>query len=258
MTRFDIWFERLMRTEGGVSDRPLSEDPGGLTNLGITHKTYDAWRASKGEPLRSVREITRDEAAAIAREEYWDAVRADQLPVGVDVVVADYAFNSGPGRAAEDLQRVLGITADGIVGAQTIAAAKLMKPRDIIIGVSDRRLAYMKTLTNWAKNGGWPKRVNRVMLEALADIGEVPPTAAPIDAPLPQERTDKARPQDVSVLRETIRDPAAITALGGILTSLIAGLSTISDGPIAYALAFAVAAGTAAAIWRLVVKRVRQ
>lgn len=39
-----------------------------------------------------------DEAKSIYRSKYWNAMRGDELPTGVDYCVFDYAVNSGTGR----------------------------------------------------------------------------------------------------------------------------------------------------------------
>src|SRR4051812_20123609 len=92
----------LLGIEAGVSDRPLSADPGGLTNHGVTQKVYDAYRASLGQPLQSVKRITNAEVTAIYQEQFWTPIRGDDLPSGVDWAVFDFAVNSGPGRAVKE------------------------------------------------------------------------------------------------------------------------------------------------------------
>lgn len=41
-SRFDICLDEVLRQEGGYVDHP--SDPGGATNMGITHKTLARWR----------------------------------------------------------------------------------------------------------------------------------------------------------------------------------------------------------------------
>lgn len=101
---FDYALGRVLGHEGGFSDHP--EDNGGETMWGITHRTYDAYRRAKGLPTQSVQEITRSEMIEIYRREYWDAVRGDDLPAGVDYAIFDFAVNSGPGRAAQSVPRL--------------------------------------------------------------------------------------------------------------------------------------------------------
>lgn len=116
MAEWDADVKRwVLEYEGGFVNHP--RDPGGATNMGITRRTLAAWR---GHPVsvQDVRDLTKSEAMAIYKAHYWDAVQGDRLPRGLDYAVYDYAVNSGPGRAARDLQRCLGVTVDGIIGAQ--------------------------------------------------------------------------------------------------------------------------------------------
>ena len=88
-------FENVMRvifsSEGGYVNHP--KDPGGATNMGITHKTLSAWR---GSPVsrQDVKELTRNEASDIYRDKYWDNVCGDDLPYGIDLMVMDRAVHS--------------------------------------------------------------------------------------------------------------------------------------------------------------------
>ncbi|HJR83458.1 MAG TPA: glycosyl hydrolase 108 family protein [Sphingomicrobium sp.] len=161
--------EQLLQIEGGVSDRPERDDPGKLTNKGVTQAVYDQWRSLRGLPSKSVREITRNEAVAIAKANYWAPIRGDQLPSGVDFAVFDFSFNSGPAQAVRDLQRVLGVAADGIVGLATLEALAVADDAAVITDLCDRRLAFMKKLKNWRANrNGWTSRVAHVRAQSLA------------------------------------------------------------------------------------------
>src|ERR1700722_18553072 len=84
---------QVLRHEGGVCDDP--RDPGGRTNCGITQANYDVYRKSKGLPPHDVYLMADNERDDIYRTRYWDAVRGDQLPSGLDYVVFDGAVNSG-------------------------------------------------------------------------------------------------------------------------------------------------------------------
>ena len=92
-------------------------------------------------------------------ENYWLRCRCEDLPTGVDLQVFDIAVNSGSGRAGKILQRVVGVTIDGGIGPQTLAAVAEMEPSDIIraLGV-ERELFYrdLKTFDTFGK--GWLNR----------------------------------------------------------------------------------------------------
>jgi lysozyme family protein len=178
--------ELILRHEGGYVDHPL--DPGGATNLGITRATLASWRGravSKAE----VRALSRTEAAAIYRERYWKAVRADELPPGIDLVVFDAAVNSGPGRAIRWLQAALDVAVDGLIGPETLAAARGAEPKALITAFSRHRLGFLKRLVTFPTFGrGWTRRVSETEAAALALAGRraarpSPPVRQIKDAP---------------------------------------------------------------------------
>lgn len=153
--------------EGGFSDHP--DDPGGRTNYGITEATYNAFRASKGQGRRNVRLIDEIEVKEIYRLQYWSRVQGDRLPDGLDYCVMDYAVNSGPARAVKVLQRILGVEADGVVGAVTLAAARAQSPVRIINDICDERMRFLKKLKHWPKfKTGWTRRVADVRLNSVS------------------------------------------------------------------------------------------
>lgn len=193
---FDRLYRPLMGIEGGVADRPKKADPGGLTNFGVTQKTYDRYRAARGLVRRSVREIEADEVRDVAKE-HWDSVRGDELPSGLDWAMFDFAYNSGPAQPIKELQRVLGCNVDGQLGPATLHAVEVADTIKTIEHLCDRRLAFMKSLRNWKYNAkGWTRRVAEVRGKALfmAVERQAPDRPESPPSPLPASATAKAEP----------------------------------------------------------------
>lgn len=169
-SRFDRALAAVLVHEGGYVNHP--KDPGGATNQGVTQAVYDDWRVRKGLPKRSVREIDSAEVSAIYRRDYWNRVKADDLPPGVDYAVFDLAVNSGVNRAARFLQAVVGVSQDGTIGPATIAAVKSMSAREVITDLLDKRLAFLRRLNTWPTFGeGWAARCAGVRKLAMEMAG---------------------------------------------------------------------------------------
>lgn len=176
-TKFEICLDEVLRHEGGYADHP--SDPGGATNMGITHKTLARWRKvspwwklSKDE----VRTLGREEAARIYRASYWNRVNAPGLPSGLDLAVFDFAVNSGPDRAVRTLQAEIGAVADGQVGPLTVEAVKQRIAgkgiADLIEAYCNRRLLFLGQLSTFAIFGkGWSARVAAVRQAAISAAG---------------------------------------------------------------------------------------
>lgn len=163
---FESCLKLVLKHEGGYVNHP--KDPGGATNRGITQATYDGWRSGRNLAPRSVRLITDREVSAIYRRDYWDAVRADDLPSGVDYAVFDFAVNSGVSRASRFLQEACGAHQDGKIGPATVAAVKKMAARSVVIRLCEARLHFLQSLKTWPTFGkGWGSRVAEVKEAAL-------------------------------------------------------------------------------------------
>ncbi|MBD2748037.1 glycoside hydrolase family 108 protein [Microvirga sp. BT688] len=165
-SRFHRAVELVLQHEGGFVDHP--RDPGGATKFGITRETLSR---ARGRPVSidDVRELTRTEAVAVYRRLYWDVLRADELPSGIDLAVFDLAVNSGPERAARMLQSILRVPADGIIGPVTLKAALGgADPAETIRRLTRARLGFLGRLAAWPVFGrGWRRRVLAVEQGAL-------------------------------------------------------------------------------------------
>ena len=162
---FDHCFEMLLKHEGGFVNHP--KDPGGATNLGVTLATYEQW-VGRAVTIDEMKSLTVDDVAPIYRKNYWDAVRGDDLPSGVDWSVLDWSVNSGPGRASRALQRIVGATIDGKIGPKTLQAVMNMDPVKIIDMMYEERQRFYQGLSTFDTFGrGWKRRNKETRQAAL-------------------------------------------------------------------------------------------
>ena len=110
---FDKSLLILLKHEGGYVNHP--KDPGGETNLGVTKRVYEEWGGNK-----NMKDLKEEDVAPIYKKNYWDRCKCDHLPSGLDLAVFDWAVNSGTGRAAKNLQAMIGTVADGGIGPNTL------------------------------------------------------------------------------------------------------------------------------------------
>ena len=187
---YDQALSRLLTHEGGYTDHP--SDPGGPTNFGITIHDYRQY-VRPNATAADVRAMPLGEAKRIYREKYWDALRCDELPAGVDYAVFDYGVNSGVGRSAKVLKRVLGLDASsGSMTAPVIAAATKRKASELIVAICDERLRFLQSLRTWPVFGkGWSRRVGEVREAALAMAAA--PGSSNVDADRIRPSTGKGR-----------------------------------------------------------------
>lgn len=182
---FQTCLNAVLAHEGGWADHP--EDPGGATMKGITIGTYRAWKGRSVSKAK-LRAISDAEVAAIYRKKYWDAVRGDDLPSGLDFVAFDAAVNSGVSRGTKWLQGAVGVTADGKIGPNTLSAARAVDPIRAVNAACDARMQFLRRLKGWPTFGkGWSRRVAEVREMALSMAFQAPskpPVIAPATNPL--------------------------------------------------------------------------
>jgi len=154
---FDQAFHTLLGHEGGFVDHP--NDPGGATNWGVTERVARA-HGYTGH----MRDLPVDTAKAIYRKDYWDAVRAEELPAAIRYAVFDAAVNSGPRQAIRWLQRAVGVRDDGVIGPVTLGAVRGANPEQVLRRMLAQRLRFMTGLSNWPTFGrGWARRIADLM-----------------------------------------------------------------------------------------------
>lgn len=165
---FSSQFERaiafVINEEGDYVNDPM--DPGGATRWGVSiraHKEDVGDLDHDGDiDAEDVRILPLDQAKAIYHEQYWTAIRGDELPGSLALAMLDTAVNCGTRRAIILLQRAVAADQDGLFGPDTMRRA-LKYSYLAATNLLANRLDFYKSLSSYARYGkGWRKRVARL------------------------------------------------------------------------------------------------
>ena len=156
MARIEEFLPILLKIEGGYVDDPI--DRGGATHKGITLNTYRCYYGSN-KTKEQLQRISDNEVRSIYKVGYWDKCGGDKIVnQSVANLFVDYAVNSGVYRAVREIQRLVGVADDGVVGSKTISAINSKNPKELFRSLYDRRLAYYEEICK--KNPSQKKFLN--------------------------------------------------------------------------------------------------
>ncbi len=113
MARFDPAIAKVLAHEGGYVNDP--HDPGGETKYGISKRAY---------PDVDIKNLTLDKAKAIYRRDYWEPLRCGMWDQRLGENIFDAAVNAGVRRTTKQLQKILEVSVDGVLGPVTLDALK--------------------------------------------------------------------------------------------------------------------------------------
>lgn len=164
-TNFELSLKMLLKHEGGYVNH--SRDPGGRTNLGVTQRAWEEYTGRKVDE-QEMRDLTVEQVTPFYKTRYWNLVRGDELPAGVDYCAFDVAVNSGVGRAVRFLQLASGVVADGLIGPGTMNAIAKADPKELVKKICNERREFLHRLDTFDTFGkGWMRRVSDVERVAL-------------------------------------------------------------------------------------------
>ena len=247
MKPFEQAMEWLAEYEGGFSNRPLSHDPGGPTNRGITQHTYTSWLKASGKPNRAVINLTEHEYDSIYSMNYWRPLYSLEKFPAVRMCVFDAAVHSGPGRAIKLLQRALGVKPDGIIGPITLGEID----DDTIRDYCNERRRFVRSLKNYRHNkNGWENRIDKV--ESRCNKYRIGTRWEKTDTPViptvddavgtPAMEKERTAPIQTSTMKAALT--TAVSSGGGMLTAIAA-----LDGTVQLALVGVFGVGLMGALW---------
>lgn len=162
----------IFKWEGGFSNHP--NDNGGATMCGVTIGTYRNYCRKKGLPAPTVedlRKITRETCVDILRVFYWNPMKADGIDnQSIANLCVDNLWGSGTGYI-KTIQKVVGVTADGLVGPKTLKAINTADQRELFAKLWNRRRQFYEDICkrNPSQNvflKGWLNRLKDFKFQA--------------------------------------------------------------------------------------------
>ena len=174
LSNWKLAFEQMLKSEGGFTDderdagNKLPDGRKGSTMLGVTQFN---WEQHVGHQVThdDMRQLTPADVEPLYKKKYWDVVRADELPSGIDYMVFDMGVNAGPGRSIKLLQTAVCVTPDGGFGPMTMAAVQAIDPVTLIERFSAEKVVFYRSLDSFTVYGtGWLNRVADVKVKASA------------------------------------------------------------------------------------------
>lgn len=158
----------LLHHEGGFVN--MKEDPGGMTNLGVTRAVYETWLGREVSE-QEMRDLQPEDVKDLYKNNYWDKCKCDDLPSGLDWAVFDWAVNSGTGRSAKAVQKVCGAEQDGAIGPKTLALVEGQNTKYMIEEFGRIRQDFYESLKHFKTFGkGWTRRNKETTEKALSMV----------------------------------------------------------------------------------------
>jgi lysozyme family protein len=161
VSAFDDCFSQLIGNEGAFTAD--SADSGNWTGGAVGQGQLKGTKygiSAASYPTVDIANLTLDQAKAIYLRDFWNKFGGDSLNPALAFQVFDGAVNSGVSRSVKWLQQAAGVTQDGVIGPQTLAAVNALQAACAICAYNGYRLDFMTDTKVWPTySRGWAKRV---------------------------------------------------------------------------------------------------
>lgn len=175
----------IRKWEGGLSKSktdtassyPVPDGSGNHTNKGITWKTFESLAPKLGYKAtpQLFYAMPDDIWGKIFKQGYWDVIRGDEIKSqAIAETLIDFAWNAGPGRAVQQLQKYLGLPVTFRMDNVTLLRINNANEQALHEGFSERKKAWYKGLKNQQANqAGWKKRLDDLYTVTKEKLGKL-------------------------------------------------------------------------------------
>ena len=170
MANMDKLLPFIEKWEGGFVNDP--QDLGGATNRGVTIGTWKTAGYDKDGDgdidEDDVRQISREDMAeCVLRPHYWNRCQADRIESqAIANIMVDWVWASGV-TGIKQVQALLGVKVDGIVGEKTLQAINSAPQEDLFTRIKAARVDYVEQICNKRPANlhfrkGWLRRIEDI------------------------------------------------------------------------------------------------
>lgn len=166
--QWDKCYQFVFKHEAGFQNR--TDDPGNWTggkigvgelvgtNYGISAASY---------PNLDIPNIKAEEAHEIYLRDYYLPAGCNKMPYPLALSIFDSAVNQGLRWTQLELQRILGVVVDGVIGPKTLQAISLCYGKSIVRMFLVKRLMRYSSIENRAWKENWFERMVDVTSEVM-------------------------------------------------------------------------------------------
>jgi len=163
---FNKIIKKVLNNEGGYANNP--KDSGGETYKGISRKYFPKWNGwnvvDSLNDKNQYNKLLEDSVIEFYRENFYNPINIEDVnSIAIQFQILDTAINMGRITTVKLLQTVIGVTADGIVGNQTLNAINMLDEEKLLLRFKLAKVARYAYLANkYPKNkvflSGWLQR----------------------------------------------------------------------------------------------------
>jgi lysozyme family protein len=169
MAKTEVLQKFILKKEGGYVNRRT--DKGGPTNKGVTITTFRSYYGANAT-VEQLKKITDEQWLYIFQKGYWFPFKGDYISnQSIANICVDWAWISGTKTAIKQVQTILGVTADGIVGNITLNAINSANQKELFDKIFNARIRFVNNIvrrdpTQAEYINGWINRINSIKFEA--------------------------------------------------------------------------------------------
>ena len=168
MADFEGFAGKVLRLEGGFVNHPA--DKGGPTKYGVILSTWKEHGYDKDKDgdidAEDIRLLSEDDAKYIAKKVFWDFFQADFiLNQSIAEFIVDWGYNSGRVTVAKKLQKLLNVSADGLIGVQSLNAINCADQQNLFDALKVARRVFIDNIVEQRPDQavfyrGWINRID--------------------------------------------------------------------------------------------------
>ena len=169
MAQAEILKPFILSWEGGFANDPY--DRGGATNKGVTIGTFRSVYG-QGKSVQDLKRLTDEQWMHIYKTLFWNRWKADEIQnQSVANILVDWVWASGA-YGVRNVQQLLGVKVDGIVGPKTLAAVNGYPAgqRALFDAIKVARVTFINKIavgTQARYKKGWTRRLNGIRWGSL-------------------------------------------------------------------------------------------
>lgn len=175
----------IMKWEGGLSKNKSDyyakfpvDDSGYHTNKGVAWKVFSSVYGSDDNEKKRWYAMTTQDWSIFYKKNYWDKMQGDLIKSQrIADVLVNWAWGSGTSIPSKAIQRIVGVTPDGVLGPESVNAINKGNEAQIFAKLQKANLDFFDNLTKQPKYAmfktGWDNRLKDLYNNFVAKAQEV-------------------------------------------------------------------------------------